>query len=125
MTSHVQLFATPWTVAHQAPLSLGISQARILERVATSSSRGFPLLQGWNPGLPHCRQILYLLSPQGSPVGTNPHQKKVNHGQVGGNIIRCFTNFWFPKFFFKKNLKDLQEKKKKREGCKRIFVWLE
>ena len=29
--SHVQLFATPWTVACQAPLSMGFSQARILE----------------------------------------------------------------------------------------------
>ena len=29
--SHVQLFVTPWTVAHQAPLSMGILQARILE----------------------------------------------------------------------------------------------
>ena len=32
--SHVQLFATPWTVAYQAPLSMGILQARILEWVA-------------------------------------------------------------------------------------------
>ena len=36
--SHVQLFATPWTVAHQAPPS--ILQARILEWVAISFSRG-------------------------------------------------------------------------------------
>ena len=40
--SHVQLFAALWTVAHQAPLSMGfpISQARILAWVAISSSRG-------------------------------------------------------------------------------------
>ena len=31
---------TPWTVAYQAPLSMGILQARILEWVAISSSRG-------------------------------------------------------------------------------------
>ena len=31
---------TPWTSAHQAPLSKGILQARILERVAMPSSRG-------------------------------------------------------------------------------------
>ena len=37
--SHVQLFATPWTVACQAPLTMGILQARILEWVAISSSR--------------------------------------------------------------------------------------
>ena len=31
---------TPWTIAHQAPLSMGIQQAGILEWVAMSSSRG-------------------------------------------------------------------------------------
>ena len=34
------LFVTPWTVARQAPLSMGILQARILECVAMPSSRG-------------------------------------------------------------------------------------
>ena len=38
--SHVRLFATPWTVAHQAPLSMGFSWASILGSVAISSSRG-------------------------------------------------------------------------------------
>ena len=42
-----------------------ISQARILERVAMPFSRGST--QGLNPGLLHCRQILYRLSHQGSP----------------------------------------------------------
>ena len=32
-------FATPWTVAHQAPLPMEIFQARILKWVAISSSR--------------------------------------------------------------------------------------
>ena len=35
----VQFFATPWTVAHQAPLSMGILQAGILEWVAMPCSR--------------------------------------------------------------------------------------
>ena len=39
--SRIRLFATPWTVAHQAPLSMGVLQARILEWVAMPSSRGF------------------------------------------------------------------------------------
>ena len=38
--SHVQLFATPWTVACQDPLSMGILQARILVWVAMFSPRG-------------------------------------------------------------------------------------
>ena len=38
--NHVWLFVTLWTVAHQAPLSTGILQARILEWVAIPFSRG-------------------------------------------------------------------------------------
>ena len=37
--SPLQLFATPWTVVCQAPLSIGIFQARILEWVAIFFSR--------------------------------------------------------------------------------------
>jgi len=36
----VQLYATPWTVARHAHLSMEIIQARILEWVAMPSSRG-------------------------------------------------------------------------------------
>ena len=38
--SCVQLFVTPWTVAHQAPLTMEIFQERILEWVVIPSSRG-------------------------------------------------------------------------------------
>ena len=43
MISHfscIQPFVTPWTVACQAPLSMGILQARMLEWAAMPSSRG-------------------------------------------------------------------------------------
>ena len=33
---------TPWTVAHQTPLSMGILQARILEQVAMPSFKESP-----------------------------------------------------------------------------------
>ena len=55
--SHVRLFVTPWTVAHQAPLSLGFPRQEW-------SGLHFPL-QGifltheLNPCLLYCRQILY------------------------------------------------------------------
>ena len=39
--------ATPWTVARQAPLSMGILQARILERVTISFSRGSSWPRNW------------------------------------------------------------------------------
>ena len=38
--SHIRLFATLWTVPLEAPLSMGILQARILEWVAFPFSRG-------------------------------------------------------------------------------------
>ena len=40
MLSRVGLFMIPWIVAHQAPRSMWMSQLRILESVAISSSRG-------------------------------------------------------------------------------------
>ena len=66
--SGVQLFETPWTVAHQAPLSMGFSRQEYWSGLPFPSMRIF-LTQGLNPGLPHCRQILYRLSHQGSPRG--------------------------------------------------------
>ena len=45
-----------------------ISQARILEWVAIFFSRGIFPTQGLNPDLLRCKQILYHLSHQGSPV---------------------------------------------------------
>ena len=44
----------------------GLLQARVLEWVAISFSRGIFPTQGSNPGL-HCGQTLYPLSRQGSP----------------------------------------------------------
>ena len=56
----------PWTVGQQAPLSMGILQARILERVAIL--QGIFPTKGSNSDLLHCRRILYHLSHQFSPV---------------------------------------------------------
>ena len=44
----------------------GLFQARVLEWIAISFSRGIFPTQGSNLGLPHCRQTLYCLSHQGS-----------------------------------------------------------
>ena len=60
--SCVWLFLTPWTVACQAPLSMGILQARILEWVAISFSRVSSQPRDWT----QVSQILYHLSHQGS-----------------------------------------------------------
>ena len=56
--SRVQLFATLWTVAHQAPLSRGFSRQEYWSGLQALLQEIFPT-QGMNPGFPHCRQILY------------------------------------------------------------------
>ena len=65
--SHVWLFATPWTVAYQAPLSMGFSRQDYWSRLPFLLQRIFPT-QGSNLGLPCCRPMLYHLSHQGSPM---------------------------------------------------------
>ena len=40
LLSCVQLFVTPWTLTRQAPLSMGFFQARMLECIAISFSKG-------------------------------------------------------------------------------------
>ena len=67
LLSRVWPFATTWTAVHQAPRFMGIVQARVLEWVFALFQGIFPT-QGLNPGLPHCRWILYKLSHQGSPT---------------------------------------------------------
>ena len=61
--SHVQLFVTPWTVASQAPPSMGFSRRQYWSGFPCPPPGIFPA-QGSNPGLLHCRQILYPLSHQ-------------------------------------------------------------
>ena len=84
LLSHVQLSVTPWTAAGQAPLSMRVLQVRILEWVAMPSSRGIFPTQRLNPGLLHCRQILYHLSYQGSPVKEYTTVKVYLEGIIDG-----------------------------------------
>ena len=62
---HVQLFVTPWTVAHQAPLSLEFSRQEYLSGLPFPSPGDLPDPE-IDSGLLHCRQILYSLSHQRS-----------------------------------------------------------
>ena len=70
--SHVQFFPTPGTVARQAPLSMGILQARVLQWVAVpSSSRGSSRPKGWTPSLlSHWQAGSLPLAPPGKISAT-------------------------------------------------------
>ena len=110
-----QLFATLWTVALQAPLSMGILQARILEWVAVPSSRGSSLSRDWTcVSYVSCfgRLVLYDLHHLGSlreamgPVILGERARLwAKSGKVGGlkHFGSCFSLLdfgskgpWFP-----------------------------
>ena len=51
--SRVQLFATPWTVAHQAPLSMGFSRRGYWSGLLFPSPGGLPDpgIEPWSPAV--------------------------------------------------------------------------
>ena len=64
LLSCVQLFATPWTVAYQSPLSMGLSRQEYWSGLHFLLQGIFPT-QGSNPGLLHCRQTRLPSEPPG------------------------------------------------------------
>ena len=59
--SRVRLFATPWTVAYQASLSMGFSRQEYWSGLPFPSPGDLPD-PGIEPRFLHCRQTLYPLS---------------------------------------------------------------
>ena len=80
LTELCPLSATPWIVAHQVPPPMGFSRQEYWS--------GFPT-QGSNLGLPHCRQMLYHLSHQGSPSMTHSYVWKLTL-TVGSHHSRSY-----------------------------------
>ena len=71
--SRVRLFATPWTIAYQAPPSMGFSRQERWSGLPFPSPGDLPDQES-NPGLPHCGQTLYCLSHQ----SWERHQKSIS-----------------------------------------------
>ena len=68
--SHVQLYVTPWTVAHQAPLPMELYKQEYWSRLPFPTSGGLP-----NPGIkpespvaPAMQADSLPLSHRGSPI---------------------------------------------------------
>ena len=69
MLSHVQLVATPWTVARQAPLSMGFSRQESWSGLPFPSAKDLP-----NPGIelrslesPTVAGGFFTIAPPGQP----------------------------------------------------------
>jgi len=59
---------TPWTVVHGILQGTGVHSLSLFQKIIS--------IQGSNPGLPHCRQILYQLSHKGSWLCEKKKPKK-------------------------------------------------
>ena len=76
----------PWTVAHQAPLSMGILQARILEWVAFPFSRGSSQPRD-RPRSPTLQVDSLWSEPPGKPKGNHRQDEKttLRMGEMSAN----------------------------------------
>ena len=66
LLGHVQLFATPWTVAHQAPPSMGLSRQEYWSGLPFPSP-GYPPNLGIEPRSPALWADVLPSEPPGNP----------------------------------------------------------
>ena len=75
MLSHVRLFATPWTVAHQAPLSMGFSRQEYWSWLPFPSPGDLP-----DPGIEPLSTALaggfFIAEPSRKPIAKRKHLRK-------------------------------------------------
>ena len=96
MLCHVRLFETPWTVAHQAPLSLEFSRQEYWIWVAIAYARG----SSWVSTVPFKRQRLWPHSPPWHSLCSHRSRSRQDcllKATPGGF---CFLSFSSPTFNF-------------------------
>ena len=81
LLSRVWLFAALWTVARQAPLSMGFPR-QDNKWVAISSSRESSWPKDWTCVSCTGRQILYRLNHQGSPMWSMVYRKAKRNRKI-------------------------------------------
>ena len=79
--SCIQIFVTPWTIVHEAPLSIGILQARILERIAITPPGDLP-----NSGIESMSPALQADSLPSEPPGKPKSTGVGNLSLLQGNV---------------------------------------
>ena len=80
---------TPWTIAHEVPLSMGFSR----QETGVGSHSLLPT-QGSNPGLLHRGQILYHISHQESQLKKKKKPGKIHSYGAFGRIFRKTLPQW-------------------------------
>ena len=85
LLSHIQLFVTPWTVAHQAPLSMGFPRQEYW--------RGLPFpppgdlaYQGIKPVFPAFSDGFFTTQPTGKPTRNSYRESKEKEKAFGFTV---------------------------------------
>ena len=87
--SRVRLFATPWTVAHQAPLSVGFSRQEYWSGLPFPSPGDLP-----NPGIEPRSPALQAYALTSEPPGKPSHHylHYLHHSLTSG--VQMTPHFW-------------------------------
>ena len=98
--SHVQLFGTPWTVAYQAPPSMGFSRQENWSGLPFPSPGNLPD-PGIKPGSPALEADALTSEPPGKPY-FNTHKYSKEHKQQmlarmwgKGNLVTLLARMYF------------------------------
>ena len=84
--SHVQLFATPWTVVHQAPPSMEFSRQEYWSGLPFPSPGDLPKL-GIEPGSPALQADALPSEPPGKPMNSMERQKDMTlKGEIPSSV---------------------------------------
>ena len=86
LLSHVRLFATPWTIAHQAPLSMGFSKQEYWSGLPCPPPRDLP-----NPGIEPRSSALQAGSLPSDPPGKPPG--RCGETRILTNISQEYSHF--------------------------------
>ena len=84
LLSHVRLFATPWTVALQAPLSMRFSRQEYWSGLPFPASGDLP-----DPGIKPVSSALAGRFFTTEPLGKAIEELLIKHGTINGFIQEC------------------------------------
>ena len=92
LLSHVWLFATPWTIAHQAPPSMEFSRQEYWSGLPFPSPGDLPD-PGMEPGSPKLRADALSSEPLGNPIIKDNMSSNLTQ-LLTGNEARKMTSYW-------------------------------
>ena len=134
LLSCVQLFVAPWTTTYQAPLSMGLYRRDYWSGLPFPSPGDLPT-QGLSPGFPHCRQMLYHLSHQGSHQWNHERPRIVKvimreKNKAGSITLWDFRQYYkaivikTPWYWPKKSRKDQWNKIETRYKSRHLWAYI-